>query len=254
LDSCDTSPNLNLLCASGTHIRNCWFTFFKTTNDGVMTAFYRVKGTDVQVMSVKQIMSDRLDLATSNHPSIDEVTFKFNRVEFEVLTETQQNTTSSTGQTGTTGTTTGAVGATATQAQDGAVVAYKNWFYTGDNQIALNVQGIQQAKIWFGGGGVDAHNNLMEAQISFRNDGNENWGPVTDGSIQLVLLDADGQTISNEVRMFYTATEETGGAYQILKKQSLNFTYNISYNAKTKPSELRIQGFGSSLRYKIATQ
>lgn len=142
--------------------------------------------------------------------------------------------------------------ATATQPADGALGAFGQWYYSGANKIALMVQSLDPAQTWSSGAALEENTSLMRAPVSFRNDASDAWRSINGLTLKLVLLDANGQTISGETHMTYVATGVTDGSLEILKGQQLNFVYDIAYRTGTRPAELVVRGFETSLRYRIA--
>ena len=239
------------------------FKFFRPNpvGDGTTQQFYTVSFKDGRIAAVKQSLPDCLDQAASKYPLMEEVTFAGGSVQWTytdggITAETKPEGAAPAGQSKSGGLgekrTRAAEEPAATQPADGAEVAFGQWCYTGDTKIALNVQSLQPATTWSGGGGLEANTGLMRANISFRNDGSGSWTYLNRSTIKLVLLDANGQTIGGETHLYYVATAETDGAYEILKNQRLNFVFDVAYSANAHPAELMVQGFSTSLRYKIA--
>ncbi len=141
--------------------------------------------------------------------------------------------------------------ATATQPADGATVSFGQWYYSGGPRIALMVRSATAAKAWSSGAALEEKTSLMRVPISFRNDGGEAWHAINATAVKVTLLDAKGQTISGESHLFYPATRDTDGSYEILGGQRLDFVDEIAYRTGTQPAELVVRGFETTLRYRI---
>jgi hypothetical protein len=144
--------------------------------------------------------------------------------------------------------------APATKAADGAAVGVGQWVYAGDNRNAINVRLMEQEGIfYYDKSAADDKTRLVRADVSVRNDTGTAWRYFNESTIAMKLLDADGQTVSAETRVFYPATGQRAGGYELGNDQRLNFVYDVAYPTAARPATLVLTAWGVSLQYKLGS-